>query len=158
MHKGFLVVSVVGKAVLIAVLAVLMLSGDRVGRPENRAARPSNGVFQVESRSIGTSVSWRDCSYTRFFRSAGRGLAQAHAPSRTEPFIRNRMFEFAPNIALRAYELWDAAGRPEGRSDEFYFQAEEEFRKQLEAEKEDTSDVRKTSVLSAPDDKGHGLS
>jgi hypothetical protein len=68
------------------------------------------------------------------------------------------MFEFAPNIALRAYELWDAAGRPEGRSDEFYFQAEEEFRKLLEAEKEDTSDVRKTSVLSGPDDKGNGLS
>ena len=39
-----------------------------------------------------------------------------------------------PNIALRAYQLWDAAGRPEGRSDEFYFQAEEEFRKLLEAE------------------------
>jgi hypothetical protein len=69
------------------------------------------------------------------------------------------MSEFAPNIALRAYELWDAAGRPEGRSDEFYFQAEEEFRKLLEAEREgDTSDVRKTSVLSAPDDKERGLS
>ena len=68
------------------------------------------------------------------------------------------MSEFAPNIALRAYELWDTAGRPEGRSDEFYFQAEEEFRKLLEAEKEDTSDVRKASVLSAPDDNGRGLS
>jgi DUF2934 family protein len=68
------------------------------------------------------------------------------------------MPEFAPNIALRAYELWDAAGRPEGRSDEFYFQAEEEFRNLLEAEKEDTSDVTKTSVFSAPDDKERGLS
>jgi len=37
-----------------------------------------------------------------------------------------------PNIALRAYELWNAAGRPERRADEFYFQAEEEFRQQLE--------------------------
>jgi hypothetical protein len=37
-----------------------------------------------------------------------------------------------PSIALRAYQLWDAAGRPEGRSEEFYFQAEEEFRKLLE--------------------------
>jgi hypothetical protein len=64
------------------------------------------------------------------------------------------MSEFAPNIALRAYELWDAAGR----SDEFYFQAEEEFRKLLEAEKEDTSDVRKTLVLSAPDDRERDLS
>ena len=52
------------------------------------------------------------------------------------------MSEFAPNIALRAYQLWDVAGRPEGRSDEFYFQAEEEFRKLLEAEKEETSDGR----------------
>jgi Protein of unknown function (DUF2934) len=39
-----------------------------------------------------------------------------------------------PNIALRAYELWDAAGRPDGRSEEFYFQAEEEFRKLLESD------------------------
>jgi hypothetical protein len=33
-----------------------------------------------------------------------------------------------PNIALRAYQLWDAAGRPEGRSEEFYFAAEQELR------------------------------
>ena len=39
-----------------------------------------------------------------------------------------------PNIALRAYELWDAAGRPDGRSDEFYFLAEEEFRLLLKRE------------------------
>ena len=79
MHKVFLAVSVVGKAVLIAVLAVLLLSGDRVGRPENRAARPSNGVFQVEARSIGTSVSGRDCSYTSFLPFGRADLAQAHA-------------------------------------------------------------------------------
>jgi DUF2934 family protein len=42
---------------------------------------------------------------------------------------------FVPNIPLRAYELWDAAGRPEGRSEEFYFEAEEEFRKMLEEER-----------------------
>ena len=39
-----------------------------------------------------------------------------------------------PNIALRAYQLWDAAGRPDGRSEEFYFQAEEEFRELLESD------------------------
>jgi hypothetical protein len=44
------------------------------------------------------------------------------------------MAEFVPNIAFRAYQLWDAAGRPEGRSEEFWFQAEEEFRKLLEQE------------------------
>jgi hypothetical protein len=39
-----------------------------------------------------------------------------------------------PNIALRAYQLWDAAGRPQGRDEEFYYQAEEELRKLLELE------------------------
>jgi hypothetical protein len=38
-----------------------------------------------------------------------------------------------PTIALRAYQLLDAAGRPEGRADEFWFQAEEDFRVLLEA-------------------------
>jgi hypothetical protein len=38
-----------------------------------------------------------------------------------------------PNIALRAYQLWDAAG-PDRRSEEFYFQAEEELRQLLENE------------------------
>jgi hypothetical protein len=42
------------------------------------------------------------------------------------------MSDDVPNIPLRAYQLWDAAGRPEGRSEEFYFLAEEEFRKLLE--------------------------
>ena len=37
-----------------------------------------------------------------------------------------------PNIALRAYQLWDAAGRPDGRSDEFYFAAEQELRLLIE--------------------------
>ena len=39
-----------------------------------------------------------------------------------------------PTITLRAYQLWDAAGRPEGRDEEFYFEAEEELRKFLETE------------------------
>ena len=39
----------------------------------------------------------------------------------------------AHNIPLRAYQLWEEAGRPEGRADEFYFRAEEEFRQLLEA-------------------------
>jgi hypothetical protein len=37
-----------------------------------------------------------------------------------------------PNIALRAYQLWDAAGRPEGRSEEFYYAAEQELRHLIE--------------------------
>jgi hypothetical protein len=39
-----------------------------------------------------------------------------------------------PSIAVRAYQLWEAAGRPEGRDQEFYFQAEEELRELLELE------------------------
>ena len=30
-------------------------------------------------------------------------------------------------IRQRAYELWDQAGRPNGRSDEFWFSAKAEF-------------------------------
>jgi hypothetical protein len=40
----------------------------------------------------------------------------------------------APSIVLRAYQLWEEAGRPEGRDEEFYFEAEEELRKLLELE------------------------
>jgi hypothetical protein len=39
-----------------------------------------------------------------------------------------------PTITLLAYQLWEAAGRPQGRDEEFYFQAEEQFRKLLELE------------------------
>ncbi len=31
-------------------------------------------------------------------------------------------------IARRAYELWEKAGRPQGRDQEFYYQAEKELR------------------------------
>ena len=40
-----------------------------------------------------------------------------------------------PNVALRAYQLWEAAGRPEGRDEEFYFQAEEELRRLLDVDR-----------------------
>jgi DUF2934 family protein len=33
-------------------------------------------------------------------------------------------------IIERAYELWEAAGRPEGRAEEFYHQAEQELREE----------------------------
>jgi hypothetical protein len=48
-----------------------------------------------------------------------------------------------PNIALRAYQLWEAAGRPQGRDEEFYFQAEEELRKLLDRE----PNTRETRVI-----------
>jgi len=52
-----------------------------------------------------------------------------------------------PNIALRAYQLWDAAGRPEGRDEEFYFQAEEELRKLLEIEGPNESGEKRTTPM-----------
>jgi hypothetical protein len=45
-----------------------------------------------------------------------------------------------PNVALRAYQLWEAAGRPEGRDEEFYFQAEEELRRLLDVDTVKPSD------------------
>ena len=45
-----------------------------------------------------------------------------------------------PSIALRAYQLWEAAGRPEGRDEEFYFLAEEELREFLELDSTDDDD------------------
>jgi hypothetical protein len=31
-------------------------------------------------------------------------------------------------VIVRAYELWEEAGKPEGRDEEFYHQAEQELR------------------------------
>lgn len=41
-------------------------------------------------------------------------------------------------IIHRAYELWEQAGKPDGRDDEFYHQAEQELQKQ------DTSSTLRT--------------
>jgi Protein of unknown function (DUF2934) len=35
-------------------------------------------------------------------------------------------------IQQRAHQLWEQAGRPEGRDDEFWFQAEQELREMEE--------------------------
>ena len=43
-------------------------------------------------------------------------------------------------IVRRAYELWEQAGKPEGRDQEFYHLAEQELR-----------DVDKSSPLRTPD-------
>jgi hypothetical protein len=37
------------------------------------------------------------------------------------------MSDIAERVRGRAYELWQQAGRPEGRSDEFWFAAEHEL-------------------------------
>jgi hypothetical protein len=38
------------------------------------------------------------------------------------------------DIIRRAYQLWELAGRPEGRDQEFYLQAEQELQKALDDE------------------------
>ena len=42
-------------------------------------------------------------------------------------------------IIHRAYELWEQAGKPEGRDQEFYHQAEQELRNQDKSPPEQTS-------------------
>ena len=37
-------------------------------------------------------------------------------------------------ITSRAYELWEQAGKPEGRDEEFYLQAEKELQEELKRE------------------------
>ena len=37
-------------------------------------------------------------------------------------------------ISNRAYELWEQAGKPEGRDEEFYLQAEKELQEELRLE------------------------
>ena len=39
-------------------------------------------------------------------------------------------------IIKRAYELWEQAGSPEGRAEEFYHQAEQELQNETESESE----------------------
>jgi Protein of unknown function (DUF2934) len=40
-------------------------------------------------------------------------------------------------IVRRAYKLWEQAGKPEGRDQEFYLQAERELQEALDKEKPD---------------------
>ena len=49
----------------------------------------------------------------------------------------------APSLALRAYQLWEEAGRPSGEDDRFYYEAEEELRKLLELECPLDTDAKK---------------
>ena len=67
------------------------------------------------------------------WRSLARRPEQDAERSNLPHQIRDMMPDPSiPSIAVRAYELWEAAGRPDGRDEEFYFQAEEELRQFLE--------------------------
>ncbi len=43
-----------------------------------------------------------------------------------EPTVEERQ-QIIDAISLRAFYLWEAAGRPEGHTDDFWFQAEQEL-------------------------------
>ena len=51
------------------------------------------------------------------------------------------MNENEPMIREQAYELWDHAGRPDGRSDEFWFAARAEFEREEETRQGNLSDM-----------------
>lgn len=44
-------------------------------------------------------------------------------------------------IIHRACELWEQAGKPEGRDDEFYRQAEQELRNEQKSAPKHTTDI-----------------
>jgi hypothetical protein len=44
-------------------------------------------------------------------------------------------------VIHRAYELWEQAGKPEGRDDEFYHQAERELQEAGDSSKEIPDDI-----------------
>ena len=44
-------------------------------------------------------------------------------------------------IVRRAYELWEQAGKPEGRDQEFYLQAERELQEAQDQPKETPEDI-----------------
>ena len=44
-------------------------------------------------------------------------------------------------IARRAYEIWEQAGKPDGRDQEFYHQAERELEQEPETAKEVPEDI-----------------
>jgi Protein of unknown function (DUF2934) len=44
-------------------------------------------------------------------------------------------------IRARAYQLWKAAGKPEGREDEFWYQAERELRSDPSNNPDEKSDT-----------------
>jgi Protein of unknown function (DUF2934) len=48
-------------------------------------------------------------------------------------------------IVRRAYKIWEDAGKPDGKDQEFYFQAERE----LEGERRDTEEGMNTVTVAA---------
>jgi hypothetical protein len=64
--------------------------------------------------------------------SSSAASSETEAPSAPEP---------AEDIKVRAYQLWEQAGCPEGRDEEFYFQAEQEQRYRKKPDRTRASDL-----------------
>jgi len=56
-------------------------------------------------------------------------LSRGVVPARRNPFMESPTEK---QILNRAYEIWERNGRPEGREDEFWHQAEQELRAEQE--------------------------
>jgi len=71
---------------------------------------------------LAPTATWTNAGGSYFFRLRGeRHLLGEHNMNTNEQLIREQ-----------AYELWDHAGRPDGRSDEFWFTARAEFEREEE--------------------------
>lgn len=92
---------------------------------------------------MGRPVSWRPLSADRFGLPGLRGN-ESGTPLRIGRLAQKDIAMAEPKqieIVRRAYELWEHAGKPDGKDQEFYHQAEQELRNE-----------DKSSPLRTPDD------
>ena len=59
--------------------------------------------------------------------NVGRNSQQSRRSEAATVFLEHNMNDSEQMIREQAYELWDHAGKPGGRSDEFWFAARAEF-------------------------------
>ena len=69
----------------------------------------------------------------------GAKIQLIYAPESRERLMMGRPAGI--EIVRRAYELWEQAGKPEGRDQEFYLQAERELQEAQDQPKETPEDI-----------------
>jgi hypothetical protein len=82
--------------------------------------------------------------YRTFRRMVGDEETARRILELTEELKQQAMAVASPNeerIRKRAREIWDENGRPSGRDQEFWFQAEGEFREAQELAKEECDEL-----------------
>jgi hypothetical protein len=55
------------------------------------------------------------------------------------------------DVVRRAYELWQQAGEPSGKDDEFYHQAKKELQEAVDREKSSPPGITKNDILAIVD-------